>query len=46
MLSTEELRELYEYDDSVDYTIEDEDEYVVAFGSVDLPEIEDEEEDD
>ena len=46
LLSTEELRELYEYDDSVDYIIEDDNECVVAFGSVDLPEIEDEEEDD
>lgn len=45
-LSNEELKELYEYDDSVDYTIEDDDDHVVAFGFVYLPDLDEDEEDD
>lgn len=45
MLSNEELKELYEYSSSVDYDILDDDDNVIEFGSVDLPELEEEEED-
>ena len=47
LLNNDELKELYEYDDSVNYTIEDDDENVIAEGYVYLPDLdEDEEEDD
>lgn len=47
-LDTDELKELYEYDDTVDYDIEDEDGNIIAIGFVCLPDLEDddEEEDD
>ena len=45
-LDNDELKDLYEYDDTVDYTIEDEDGNIIASGYVDLPELEDDEEDD
>lgn len=45
-LSNDELRDLYEYSDSVDYTIEDSSGNVLASGYVDLPELDEEEDDD
>lgn len=45
-LDNDELKDLYEYDDTIDYTIEDEDGNIIASGYVDLPELEEDEEDD
>ena len=45
-LDNDELKELYEYDDSVNYTIEDGHGNIVASGFVSLPELDEDEEED